>query len=236
MSKWVKEIGEINIDPLQVFSLETFVTESGVTFTDDALSVVATGIYETILPTNFKIIERHTSDRLPEYAKFGFDAKVVQGNKDIIIYNVNSYKYKLLFSLVDEGLEIELIGAELPNEYEITVEDSQLYSPKTIIQYSSLLQLGKEEIKEAGEKGQIGTVYRSIRDNNYEIEKIKISQDYYAPIPRVKVSSILIPDPNIEESNQESSHDSNVEVPDSTHINEDNSEDDSLWGGTVDEK
>ncbi|MFS0861735.1 hypothetical protein [Fredinandcohnia sp. 179-A 10B2 NHS] len=194
VNKWVKDVGVIEIGPAQSFSLSDFVAQTnGLAFTDEALSIIATGIYETILPTNFKIIERHISDELPAYAKLGYEAKI-DGNKDLIFYNINPFQYKLTFALTGEGLQLELIGAKLPNEYEIILGEKEVYKPKTIKQYSSLVKYGKSEVKEKGKDGVLVTVSRLVKQSNKELDKVKLAEDYYKPIHRVEVHGLFDPE------------------------------------------
>jgi len=52
----------------------------------ELLNVIATGIYQAVLPSNFSIVERNIGSSLPNYANLGFEAKVnPRNNTDFII-------------------------------------------------------------------------------------------------------------------------------------------------------
>lgn len=232
INKWVKEVGVIEVGPAQSFSLSDFVAQTnGLAFTDEALSIIATGIYETILPTNFKIIERHVSDELPAYAKLGYEAKV-DGNKDLTFYNINPFQYKLTFALTGEGLQLELIGAKLPNEYEVTLDEKEIYKPKTIKQFSSLVKYGKSEVKEKGKDGVLVTVYRTVKQSNKELDKVKLAEDYYKPIHRVEIHGLFDPEastvPVVIDETDETKDPNTIPTDDENEGTEDENED-SLW-------
>ncbi|WP_180271400.1 G5 domain-containing protein [Fredinandcohnia onubensis] len=239
--KWVKEVGEIQIEPAQSFSLSKFMSQlEGSTFSDDTLSIIATGIYEAILPTNFKIIERHISSELPTYAKLGYEARYGR-NKDLIFYNINPYQYKLKFSRIEKGLHLQLIGAKLPGEYKISLEDETVYNPKTIKQYSDTVKSGKVEVKENGKKGQMITVYRTSKVNDKEPEKVKLSEDYYRPVHRIEVHGLIDISqliPSVPESINDESNVGNVEVEqEEIELNDDDVvEEESLWNEEFTEK
>ena len=73
----VDSVGEIQIAPKSQFSMLSQLEELGVGYaSDETLSIIASGIYEVILQTNFPIIERHISESLPFYAKLGYEAKI----------------------------------------------------------------------------------------------------------------------------------------------------------------
>ncbi|MFS0822526.1 G5 domain-containing protein [Bacillus sp. 1P02SD] len=195
--KWVKEFGLLNLPANKPFSLLTFLSESGTTsnYSNEALSVIATGIYSTVLSSNFEIIERHISAQLPYYATFGNEALIEKEKKDLMIYNVNPYEYKLLFSLKNHEFSVELIGPEIQTSINVKIEDVESIEPKIIKQYDSTLPKGEMVIKQKGTAGQFGKIYRIIQKVGEVDEKVKIAEDYYPPIHTIESHSILVPEP-----------------------------------------
>lgn len=196
--KWVNEFGVIHVPANKPFSLLTLLSESGTTnhYSDQALSVIATGIYSSVLPSNFKIIERHISDVLPSYADFGYEAKIENKKKDLIIYNENPYDYKLVFSLTDKGLEVQLVGAEFPQTIKVSIEDEETFKPKIIKQYDSTLPKGKMVVKQKGSHGQVAKIYRIISESGQVDQRVEIAEDYYPPIHTIEAHSIIVPEPS----------------------------------------
>ncbi len=207
IEKWVNEYGVVHVPPNKPFSLLTLLSESSPTnhYSDQALSVIATGIYSAVLPSNFEIIERHISDVLPSYADFGYEAKIENKKKDLIIYNENPYDYKLVFSLTGKGLEVQLVGAELPQTIKVSIEDGETFKPKIIKQYDSTLPKGKMIVKQKGSPGQVAKVYRIMSESGQVVQRVKIAEDYYPPIHTIEAHSIIVPErsPNLNDSDPE---------------------------------
>ncbi|MDR4889119.1 G5 domain-containing protein [Fredinandcohnia sp. QZ13] len=195
--KWVKEFGVIHLPANKPFSLLSFLSESGTTstFSNEALSVIATGIYSSVLSTNFEIVERHISAQLPYYATFGNEAMIEKEIKDLMIYNVNPFEYRLLFSLKDREFTVQLIGPEMQSSIHVKIEDEESLEPKIIKQYDSTLPKGEMVVKQKGTAGQFGKIYRIIQKVGEVDEKVKVAEDYYPPVHTIEVHSILFPEP-----------------------------------------
>src|SRR5690606_22777178 len=112
----------------------------------------------------------------------------------LIIYNKNPYEYKLNFSLIDKGFEVQLTGAEMPQEISIVIKDEESFDPKKIKQFDSTLKRGQSIVKQKGVEGKVGKIYRIIKERGQLEQRILVAQDYYPPIPVIEVQSILVPD------------------------------------------
>lgn len=194
--KWINEFDEVHIPANKPFSLLSFLSESGTStkYSNEALSIIATGIYSTILSSNFEIIERHISDQLPNYAAFGFEAMIENEKKDLIFNNVNPHDYKLVFSFKDHEFNVQLIGHELQQSIQVIVEEEKSLEPKIIRQFDSTLSKGNKIVKQKGISGQIGKIYRIISEVGVLDEKVKVAEDYYPPIHIIEAHSILVPE------------------------------------------
>ncbi|MGG4491686.1 G5 domain-containing protein [Metabacillus idriensis] len=181
----------IQIKPLETFSLEAYLEEFLLQLDDAALSRMATGIYQTILLTNFDILERHISAELPAYAELGKEAAFIKGKQDLVFYNPNDAAYELKLVQDESSLNISLEGAAFENTYSLTMESEKSFKPKTIIQYDSALDHDTTRVKEEGRNGQSAEVYRNELDSNGNIlSSTLISDDFYAPVHRVEVKAL----------------------------------------------
>lgn len=187
LSAAIEQNPTINISVDGTFSLLDYAKKHGIN--DEAvLSVLATGIYKTILPTNFPIVERNISSSLPGYAELGYEARVTPDeNADLVFTNPNKAKYRLEMQLDGNQLKVALKGEKLVYQYKTSTNGKQTLEPKTIVQYSSLLSPGQKKIQTKGTEGQIIKVYRETYQDDQLVKSELISEDYYPPIYQVEV-------------------------------------------------
>jgi G5 domain/VanW like protein len=156
------------------------------------LSVIATGIYQAVLPSNFSIVERNISNALPDYALLGMEAKVnVAKGLDLVIANPNTSLYSIELKIEGNNLVVTLKGEKLLNNYEVSKKDEQQLKPKTIKQYSPLVLPGTIQVQKEGSDGNIVKVYRDIYEANQLIKSELISEDYYPPVYRVEIHGLI---------------------------------------------
>ncbi len=156
-----------------------------------SLSVIATGIYQAILPTNFTIVERNISSALPNYALLGYEAMVNnEKNADLVIVNPNKSSYTLEFQHENKNLIVTLKGEKFLYDYEVNKKDEQQLKPKTIVQYSPLVLPGKMNVQNNGVEGKIVKVYRDIYQGSQLMESQLISEDYYQPVYRIEIHGL----------------------------------------------
>jgi hypothetical protein len=186
---------KIDIPAQASFSLLEFAKKQKLEMlSTDTLSIIATGIYQAILPTNFAIEERNIGNELPAYAHLGDEAKVdFAKNMDLAFSNPNKTKYMLDLQLNGNSLTVTLSGVKLPYDYKITTKDEQNITPKTIVQYSPLLASGQTMVKSAGQNGQTAAVYRQTYKGNILIKSELIAHDYYLPEYRVEIHALNAP-------------------------------------------
>ncbi|MGG3469249.1 G5 domain-containing protein [Neobacillus pocheonensis] len=186
----VEKSPEIKIAEGATFSMLEFAKNQKFEKTT-ALSVIATGIYQTVLPTNFSIIDRNISGSLPDYAVLGYEARVsAQQNTDFVFINPNKSNYTIQLELNNNQLKVSLKGEKLLYNYKITKKDQQQLKPKTIVQYSPLLKAGKTMVKNEGADGIFVQVYRDIYQGEQYLKSELISKEYYPPVYRVEVHSL----------------------------------------------
>ncbi|QAV27396.1 hypothetical protein BTDUT50_12570 [Neobacillus thermocopriae] len=181
----------MTIEPKQVFSVLDFFKKQGLGISKEAMTLFASALYETIIPTNFEIVERHTSAVLPNGVKAGFEAAVEQNKKDFIFFNPNDRAYTFEWKMEGDRMQVTLIGPPFIYQYALKTDPIEYYDPKTIVQYSALLKPNEKRIKEEGKKGMLIRLHKEVYDRNGSfIEKVLVSEDFYPPVHRVELRGL----------------------------------------------
>jgi hypothetical protein len=181
----------IEIPSEGTFSLLGFVNEKKVNVQPETLNIIATGIYQAILPSNLTFVERNISNLLPNYAKLGFEAKVNKETKeDLVFSNPNKEKCYLDLQLDNNKFIVTLKGEKLFYSYKLSKSDEEILKPKTIIQYSPLILPGKIKVQNSGANGQSVKIYRDIYQGYKLFKSEFISEDYYPPAYRVEIHAL----------------------------------------------
>ncbi|MEC1742090.1 VanW family protein [Schinkia azotoformans] len=189
---------EFEIGPNETFSFQNAFDSNQ--SNNEALGMIASGIYDAILPTNFMIVERNISKQLPSYSELGLEAKV-SDKMDLVFTNPNPYSYKITFSLLKDTLQVKLIGPPFPYKYSIKKE-TESYSPKTVLQFSAKLSPIQSKIIDNGKNGLLAKVYREAKDDqNLIVETTFVSEDFYPPVYRVVQSGLLPSEKSATENN-----------------------------------
>jgi vancomycin resistance protein YoaR len=172
------------IEPGKAFSLLGALKEKKLnSINDDALNVMATGIYSAMLKSNFEILERSTSRELPAYASIGFEARVAEDEADLLVVNPNKTPYILFLDYYNGVLYVYIVGDSLENTYHIVKEGTKVIPPRTILHHSS----GGVMV---GKPGAYVQIYREeFNAKNKMIKREFISEDYYTPIHQIKQGS-----------------------------------------------
>ncbi len=187
----IEKVNKIEIKENTTFSLLDFVQDHKIT-SSESLNVMATGIYQAILPSNFSIIERNIGRTLPEYAKLGNEAKVDSSKRaDLVITNPNKTRYSLELQLENNHLIVTLKGQKFAYDYQVSLKDKQELKAKTIVQYSPQLIPGKTEIQTKGVAGIVVKLYRDVYQGSSLIKSEFISEDYYPPVYQVEIHGLF---------------------------------------------
>lgn len=182
------------------------------------LDVLATGIYQAVLPTNITVVERNISSSLPAYSPLGFEATVNQSrNADLVLANSNKVKYILELQLENHKLLVTLKGQKFAYTYKVSTKDEQKLTPKTIVQYSPLLPPGKTKIQTKGTDGLVIKVYRDIYQGDSFIKSELISEDYYPPTYQIEIHGL---DGNEQETSTDSATTSSQAATGTTNSND----------------
>ncbi|WP_400242652.1 VanW family protein [Niallia sp. JL1B1071] len=190
----IPAIKEITILPKTTFSLLGLLEDvNQKSVKDETVSVLATGIYQLVLQTNFDIRERTISKQLPDYVDVGYEAKAsLREQLDLRFTNPNEHAYIIALKIEENQLILQLKGQEFPNNYEIVMEKKEEYAPKTIVQFDSLLEGDQVQVKQEGEKGISVVVIKEVLDKKGDqVKRETVATDYYPPIYRVEVRGLL---------------------------------------------
>jgi vancomycin resistance protein YoaR len=204
LRSWLSRHSSITIGEKQMFSLLDYMKEQGETISSDALTILASAIYEAILPTNFEVIERHTSTALPANIRPGFEARVEEGERDFIFFNPNDSAYTLQLTIEANQLKVSCIGFPFIHKYAIKVDPIEYYEPKTVVQYSAMLKPDEKRVKQEGKQGMLVRVHKEIYDwNNQLLETELVAEDFYPPVHTVVVRGLKNEMPNGENSQED---------------------------------
>lgn len=191
----VEELSPIKVAAKsQVSVLKLMEERQFTTFPADAATMIASVIYETILASNFTIVEKHTGQVLPEYVELGLEAKVDYANHlDFIFANPNETSYEILLKLEGNTLSAYLQGSSFLNRYELKLSDKKEFEPKTIAQYSPLLSPNAVRVQQAGSNGLMIKVFRAVYGEKDEwLRNEFISEDYYPPLHRIEIRGLNV--------------------------------------------
>ncbi|USK53924.1 VanW family protein [Cytobacillus solani] len=192
--KFMEQLKDFDIEPSSQFSLLSQMDELGLgDVSIETMNILASSIYELILPTNFLVIERHISENLPAYAKLGYEAKVnPEMDMDFIFMNENDGSYKVSIEKTDSNLVISLIGPSFLNQYKIIEKDEKIFKPKTIVQFNPQLSPIEKSVKTEGKEGRFVRIYRETYDEKGErLKEEKLSEDFYPPVHQVEVRGLI---------------------------------------------
>ncbi|WP_394217934.1 VanW family protein [Halobacillus trueperi] len=168
-----------------VFSFNRLLNSDGV-YDEVSLDVLASAIYGASVEAGMIIQERHISHRLPEYVEIGLEANVdLNQGQDLKVYNPFTGDYHLSVNVEGGNVDVQWIGYPTTSDFHVQLLNREEISPKTIIQYSSLVNRGTFNLLQEGEKGEVVSVYRIDRSVSDGVQEF-ISEDYYPPVARVE--------------------------------------------------
>jgi hypothetical protein len=230
----IDKLKTIKVNGQATFSFLKYLENQGLlTISATSKNIIASGIYQAILPTNFVIIEKNTSRELPTDIPLGYEAKIDgKKNIDFVFSNPNETSYTLNLKWESNGLQVTVSGNKFINSYKIKTDEIEYFSPKTVKQFSPLLKTGEKKLGTEGKKGVLIKVYREEYKNNQLVHKELISEDFYPPIHQIEIHPLAerSTSEELNQSNQESQQideETGVDelIPDSAELNTKNSAD-----------
>lgn len=171
------------------FSLVGSLEDAKTNFTQEALNVIASALYNTVLQTNYEIIERHSQTSKPTYLEQGLEATIDKvGFKDLVFINNEDTPSILKAEFANNKLIIAILANEKNYDVKVNVDKSRIVKPKIIYRYSTTMPIGAEKVIETGSNGQVIDVYREINGKG-EYKKELVTSEYYPPRHRIIMKS-----------------------------------------------
>ena len=197
---------EILIKANSQFSFNQFIDEKKIVADQQSFSLIASTVYQIILQTNFQIIQRDISLKLPAYAQLGKEVRFEKNLNDFQFKNVNHSDY--LIELTKEGslLRVTLKGVPFANSYQIDTSEQTVIESDKYFTYGLLKsqETTADKMLQNGSSGQTVKVYRNVFDvkGNF-MKKQFISEDTYLPINEITIIKKQI-EPTIDEPTENS--------------------------------
>jgi hypothetical protein len=167
------------------FSVTEFLAENNI-MDYSSVDYFSSALYQLLLKSNFKIVERHIGNDLPAEIPLGFEAKIDQTlGWDFVVHNPNQDDYTLQITKQDGFTRFDLVGFPFSNNYEIKLTNKQTFKPKVIEQFDSTLSYGQRKEFFSGKDGSYVEVIRKVVSGSKEMESELISKDYYPPQHRI---------------------------------------------------
>ena len=137
------------------------------------------------------IKERYNHQFLTSYIKEGRDATVVYGVKDFKFLNNRTFPIKIEAKVSNGIVSCSIYGIKEDSEYDIgfDVETVSSSDYKTVYEYDSSVEPGKEIVKQSGSNGMTVNVYKVIKQNGSIISKTFVSQDIYNSLDKIIVKN-----------------------------------------------
>ncbi|WP_100331734.1 VanW family protein [Bacillus xiapuensis] len=200
----MEEQPALTFKPKQVFSFNEWIDEAGYAdLNEEALNTLSSLLYQIVLKTNFLILEKNQSTKLPAYMELGYEARVDrEKDQDFIFMNNNPLPYTLQWKTVNGKLYGALKGVPFSYTYQAIIKNKQTYAPKTILHFTPALPYGQTAVKKTGEKGVSVEVYRERIGSLGKRKTERIAEDFYPPIHRIELHSSQEPPPKDEASGQ----------------------------------
>lgn len=154
----------------------------------EALNFVASLLYNTVLQTEYEILDRHAQNEVPSYIEAGNEAAVnLAYNEDLKFLNTSDHVASIKATVEGNSLKVEIFSDTKLKDVSLITEKEAI-SPRIIYRYTNDLPIGQERLIQEGSEGLRVEVYRTVTENGSTIEE-KISRDYYPPTNRIVLKS-----------------------------------------------
>lgn len=144
---------------------------------------VSSTLYNSVLLSNLEIVERYNHGFNPGYVPAGRDATVSWGGPDFKFKNNRDYPVKIVSSVKNGTISIQIFGLKSSTEYEVEIQSyiTGYISYKTIRKNDASLAKGKTKVLQNGSSGCKSVAYRILKLNGEVVSKTLLSQDTYNP-------------------------------------------------------
>jgi len=144
---------------------------------------VSTALYRAVMRANIKSVERHNHSMIVSYSEPSLDATVANGYLDYKFTNTYNSPIYIEAYVLDDNVTINIYGnlSEKGNKsYDLVSVINKTYDYDVEYEEDNTLPLGEEVVFRNGMKGYESTGYLVTYENGVEVNREKISTDYYA--------------------------------------------------------
>lgn len=142
---------------------------------------ISSTLYNSVLMSNLKIVERRNHQFVTSYVPAGRDATVVYGMTDFKFKNTRKYPIRIMASAQNGIATVSIYGIKEENEYTFTFSTRTVASIPFTTKYveDSTLPAGTEKVKQKGANGLKTETYITKMLNGKVISTELLSKDTY---------------------------------------------------------
>ena len=162
----------------------------GVTVDDigGGICQLAGTLYNAILLTDLKIVERVRHTWPSSYLPIGQDATLNWNDKDLKIKNTSDYSIYIRAKFEDQKVNVKIYGQPLKDGITIKIQNEiveEITPSDTEIRYTSNLPIGVRQTVRKARVGYKVKVYRIFLKDGVEIDRELISTDLYPALNKI---------------------------------------------------
>lgn len=152
---------------------------------------ISSTLYNSVLMSNLKIVERRNHQFVTSYVPAGRDATVVYGMTDFKFKNTRKYPIRIIASAQNGIATVSIYGIKEENEYTFTFSTRTVSSIPFTTKYveDSTLPAGTEKVKQKGANGLKTETYITKMLNGKVISTELLSKDTYDAMTRIILKS-----------------------------------------------
>lgn len=144
-------------------------------------------LYNAVLYANLEIISRTNHRFLTSYVPAGRDATVSWGTIDFKFKNNRTYPIKVVSTVKNGIVKIEIYGIKEEKEYQVTIQSSVTETIPYTTNYieDNTIEKGIEVIDQNGFNGAKSVTYKIVTYNGIEVSRTVLSNDTYRPLEKI---------------------------------------------------
>lgn len=144
-------------------------------------------LYNAVLYANLEITNRSNHRFLTSYVQEGRDATVSWGTIDFCFKNTRNYPIKVISSVKNGIVKIQIYGIKEENEYEVEIQSNILETIEHKTNYidDKTIEEGTEIIEQNGSNGAKSETYKILKQNGKVISKTLLSTDTYSSLEKI---------------------------------------------------
>ncbi len=198
IEKYEEIFDNVILKPQEIFSFNervaNIVEEPNEIYDDNLLSKFASALYNAVILSDLKIIERTNNPQEPQYIAMGQDVKIRYDTVDFRFKNTSQYSVKIMCEADGEKIKFSIYGSSSVNDSKIKIHseikkyvnyDTE-YKMHDEIEEVEDLGIANGIIKE-GEYGKVVDSYRMFKENGTVIKKEFLATSTYLPVNQIKI-------------------------------------------------